>query len=124
MQYVDVVAGGAVWVSEPAGQGLDAELHHLRRHHARRARLVQRDRDEHRRGLRRRARSSSSPGRQHAVVPQASPPIPASCVLRIDQHGAMSDAVGVGAAVTLLGPGPAVVVSDTTTGQFDLVRLS
>ena len=24
VQYVDVVAGGAVWVSEPAGQGLDA----------------------------------------------------------------------------------------------------
>ena len=36
----------------------------------------------------------------------------------------MSGAVGVGAAVTLIGPGPAVVVSDTSTGQFDLVRLS
>ena len=24
VQYIDVVAGGAVWVSEPAGQGLDA----------------------------------------------------------------------------------------------------
>ena len=45
-----------------------------------------------------------------ASCPQASPPVPASCVLRIDQHGAMSDAVGVGAAVTLIGPGPAVVV--------------
>ena len=37
VQYLDVVAGGAVWVSEPAGQGLDAELHHLRRRHAARA---------------------------------------------------------------------------------------
>ena len=36
----------------------------------------------------------------------------------------MSDPVGVGSAVNLLGPGPAVVVSDTATGQFDLVRLS
>ena len=43
---------------------------------------------------------------------------------RIDPHGAVSDPVPVGAAVTLIGPGPAVVVSDTSTGQFDLVRLS
>ena len=26
VQYLDVVAGGAVWVSEPAGQGLDASF--------------------------------------------------------------------------------------------------
>ena len=45
-------------------------------------------------------------------------------MLRIDPQGAVSDPVGVGAAVTFLGPGPAVIVSDTTTGQFDLVRLS
>ena len=29
-----------------------------------------------------------------------------------------------GLDAVLLGPGPAVVVSDTATGQFDLVRLS
>ena len=49
---------------------------------------------------------------------------PSSCVLRIDQHGNVGDPVGVGAAVTLVGPVPSVVVSDTPTGQFDLVRLS
>jgi hypothetical protein len=49
---------------------------------------------------------------------------PTSCVFRIDQHGAVGDAVGVGSAVVLIGPGPAVIVSDTATGQFDLVRLS
>ena len=32
--------------------------------------------------------------------------------------------VGVGAAVTLLGPGPAVVAADTSTNQFELFRLS
>jgi hypothetical protein len=36
----------------------------------------------------------------------------------------VSDPVPVGAAVTLIGPGPAVVVADNSTGQFDLVRLS
>ena len=58
------------------------------------------------------------------ACPQASPPSPASCVLRIVPQGTVSDPVGVGAAVSLIGPGPAVVASDTTTGQFDLVRLS
>ena len=62
VQYVDVVAGGAVWVSEPAGQGLDATfttydaatLHH--------ARVVPGLGDEHRGGLqRRRAWRSSRP---------------------------------------------------------------
>ena len=60
----------------------------------------------------------------NAACPQASPTTPSSCVFRIDPQGAVSDPVGVGAAVTLLGPGPAVIVSDTTSGQFDLVRLS
>jgi hypothetical protein len=51
-------------------------------------------------------------------------PAPSSCVLRIDVHGAMSDAVGVGQAVLLTGPAPAVVTADTATSQFDLIRLS
>ena len=38
---------------------------------------------------------------------------PTACVFRIDVHGTLSDPVGVGSAVNLLGPGPAVVVSDT-----------
>jgi hypothetical protein len=32
--------------------------------------------------------------------------------------------LGVGSAVTLLGPDPAVIASDTSSGQFDLMRLS
>ena len=123
VQYVDVVAANTVWVSMPAGQGLDAQF---TTYDATTLGVV----------------GSYSGTVTSSVVdsaagplvlvgagdtpscPQASPPVPASCVLRIDQHGAMSNAVGVGAAVTLIGPGPAVVVSDTSTGQFDLVRLS
>ena len=123
VQYVDVAAAHAVWVSKPAGQGLDAEfttydgttLVVLGSYNGTVTSTV--------------VDSAAGPlvllpAGATASCPQASPPIPASCVLRIDQHGTMSDAVGVGAAVTLLGPGPAVVVSDTATGQFDLVRLS
>ena len=123
VQYVDVVAGGAVWVSQPAGQGLDAEFTTY---------------DTTTLGVLGSYSGSVTssvvetaagplvlvPAGNSASCPQASPPIPASCVLRIDPHGVMSDALGVGAAVTLIGPGPAVVVADTATGQFVLVRLS
>jgi hypothetical protein len=58
------------------------------------------------------------------ACPEASPSTPTSCVFNIVPQGTVSNPVGVGSAVTLLGPSPAVVVSDTTTGQFDLIRLS
>jgi hypothetical protein len=121
VQYVEVVAAGAVWVSEPAGQGLDALYTTYN------AQTL--------------ARVGSYNGSvTSSVVDAASGPLvlqpsagatacpgvqpPAACVLRINQTGATSDPVNVGAAVTLLGPQPAVIVSDTTTGQFDLVRLT
>ena len=123
VQYVDVVAADAVWVSMPAGQGLDARfttydtttLGVVGSYSGTVTSSV--------------VDSAAGPlalvqAGDTASCPQASPPVPASCVLRIDPHGTMSGAVGVGAAVALVGPGPAVVVSDTSTGQFDLVRLS
>ncbi len=123
VQYVDVVAGGAVWVSEPAGQGLDAEF---TTYDASTLAVL-----SSYSGLVTSSVVDSSagplvlePAGGTPTCPQTSPPSPASCVLRIDQHGTMSDAVGVGAAVTLIGPGPALVVSNTSTGQFDVVRLS
>ena len=64
------------------------------------------------------------PAGSNPACPQASPTAPSSCVFRLTPQGAASDPVGVGAAVTLLGPGPAVVASNTTSGQFDLIRLS
>jgi hypothetical protein len=121
VQYPDDVAGGLVWVSQPAGQGLDAQF---TTYDATSLAVV----------------GSYTGTVTASVVDTAAGPLvleqsgsspscpqntsPSSCVLRIDQHGNVSDPVGVGAAVTLVGPGPAVVVSDTTTGQFDVVRLS
>ena len=122
VQYVNAVAAGAVWVSEPAGQGLDAAyttydtgtLAAVGRYGGSVTSSV--------------ADTAAGPlvlePGGAAVCGQAAPASPASCVLRIDEHGATSDPVGVGAAVTLLGPAPAVIESDTSTGQFDLVRLS
>jgi len=123
VQYVEVVAGGAVWVSEPAGQGLDAgwttydvaTLHSLGSYNGTVTSMVV---DSAAGAL------QLEPAGDDPACPQGSPSTPSSCVFRISAQGALTDVVGVGAAVTLLGPGPAVVVSDTTTGQFDLVRLS
>jgi hypothetical protein len=123
VQYIDVVAGGAVWVSEPAGQGLDASyttydvatLHTLGSFNGTVTSAVV----DSAVGALVLEQAGTNP-----ACPQASPSTPSACVFRINLQGAATDAVGVGAAVTLLGPGPAVVVSDTTTGQFDLVRLS
>jgi hypothetical protein len=123
VQYIDVVAGGAVWVSEPAGQGLDASfstydaatLHLLGSFQGSVTSTV----------------VDSSAGAlvleaagNNPACPQASPSTPTSCVFNIVPQGSVSNAVGVGSAVTLLGPVPAVIVSDTTSGQFDLLRLS
>jgi hypothetical protein len=120
VQYVDSFAGGAVWASEPAGQGLDAQFATYD-------------------GSTLNALGSFGGTVGDIVVDtQAGPlvlvpagnaacpatPAPSSCVLRIDVQGAMSSGVGVGPAVQLIGPAPAVVVSDTATSQFDLVRLS
>jgi len=124
VQYVDVVADGAVWVDEPQGQGLDAQfatfdlstLAPIASYSGVVTSTV--------------VDSAAGPlvleeSYANQACPQPAPNQPStSCVSRIDAHGTTSDPVGVGAAVSLLGPGPAVVVSDTATGQFDLVRLS
>jgi hypothetical protein len=121
VQYVEVVAAGAVWVSEPAGQGLDAvyttyDAQTLARVGQYNGSVTSSVVDTASGPL------VLQPSSGAPACPGAQPP--AACVLRIDQHGATSDPVNVGAAVTLTGPQPAVIVSDTTTGQFDLVRLS
>jgi hypothetical protein len=122
VQYVNAAAGGAVWVSEPAGQGLDAgfstydatTLGPLGTFSGSVTDSV--------------VDTAAGPlvleAAGGASCPQAAPANPTSCVFRIDVHGAVSDPVGVGAAVMLLGPGPAVVAADTTTNQFQLFRLS
>jgi hypothetical protein len=123
VQYLDVVAGGSVWVSEPAGQGLDAsyttyDAATLRTLGTFTGSVTSTVVDSAAGAL------VLEPAGSNPACPQAAPSTPSSCVFRITPQGSATDAVGVGAAVTLLGPGPAVVVSDTTTGQFDLMRYS
>ena len=122
VQDIDTVAGGYVWVSEPAGQGLDASYTTYATSSLAQA-------------------GTFSGSVTNSVADTAAGPLvleqgangatacpqgtsPTSCVFRIDQQGTTTDPVPVGAAVSLLGPGPAVVASDTTTDQFELIRLS
>jgi hypothetical protein len=123
VQYLDVVAGGAVWISEPAGQGLDATdstydaatLHPIGSFQGSVTTVVV----DSTAGALALESSGSNP-----ACPQASPSTPTSCVFNIVAQGTASNAVGVGSAVTLIGPQPAVIASDTGTGQFDVLRLS
>jgi hypothetical protein len=123
VQYLVTTAGGAVWVNEPAGQGLDAQYTTYDA-----ATLAEIDSFS---GTVAAVVADTSGGPLVLDSTGAGPGCPASggaapsgCVQRVDVHGHYSDQLSVGAAVTLTGPAPAVVVSDTATGQFDLVRLS
>jgi hypothetical protein len=121
VQYVDVVAAGAVWVSEPAGQGLDAtyttyDAATLAKAGTYSGSVTSTVVDTAAGPL------VLEPAGSSSACPSTSTPV--SCVQRVTEQGTTSDPVGVGAAVTLIGPGPAVIASDTTTGQFDLIRLS
>ena len=123
VQDIDTVAGGYVWVSEPAGQGLDAGYTTYAATSLAEAGTFGGSVTDTV------ADTAAGPlvleqgATAGTTCPQgARPRRPASSAST--PHGTTTDPVPVGAAVTLLGPGPAVVASDTTTGQFDLVRLS
>jgi hypothetical protein len=124
VQYVETVAGGAVWVSEPAGQGLDARF---TPYDTRNLTAI-----GHYDGLVTDSVAETVAGplvlqsaaAGSAGCPQGQPSEPTACVFRLDLHGSVSDPAGVGAAIVLLGPQPAVVSSATATDQFELYRLS
>ena len=121
VQYVDTFAGGALWANEPAGQGLDAQFATYDGSTLNALGSFSGSVDETVADTQAGSLVLESSGNA-ANCP--STPAPSSCLLRIDVHGSLSDEVGVGQAVLLIGPAPAVVVADTTTSQFDLVRLS
>jgi hypothetical protein len=122
VQYLEAVAGGAVWVSQPTGQGLDAgfatfdvaTLNQLGSFSGTTTSSV--------------VETGAGPLVLQPAGSAACPPpagsAPPSCVLRIDVHGSTSDPLAVDTAALLLGPSPAVVAADTSTDQFQLVRLS
>jgi hypothetical protein len=120
---VNAVAGGLVWVIEPAGQGLDAELspysattlQPMGKYSGSVTELI--------------VDTSAGPlvltgPDGPGNCPQASANSSTSCVFRIAPTATLSDPTLVGSADALLGPDPAVVTASTTGTDLVLDRLS
>jgi hypothetical protein len=123
VQSVEFVGGGAVWVTEPAGQGLDTQFSTY---------------DDQ--SLRLLATFSGSTTEQFADTAtgvlatdppggQVSCPVPASgqltdCLYRVSTAGAAGASVPVGTALAVLGQDPVVIESNASSTELELVRVS
>ena len=120
---VAAVAGGLIWVSEPAGQGLDAQwspysattLQAMGSHSGS---VTEQIVDTSAGALV--LVGANGPGN----CPQGPTAASISCVFRISQTADLSFPTPVGTADQLLGPGPAVVTASTTTADLMLDRLT
>jgi hypothetical protein len=120
---VEAVAGGIVWVSEPAGQGLDTELNP---YNASTLQLM-----------------GKYPGSVTEQIvdtaagplvlvgpdgpggcPQGDSATSTSCVVRISPTASLTDPTTVGSADQLVGPAPAVVAEDPNSADLVVERLS
>jgi hypothetical protein len=122
VQYVDAVAGGTVWVDEPAGQGLDAT--YTTYDASTLAEVASFSGSVTTTVVDTSAGALALEPAGGATCPPPAANTPSSCVYRIDPQGAVANALGVGPAVLLIGPAPAVIASDTSTDQFALIRIS
>jgi hypothetical protein len=122
VQYVDAVAGGTVWVGKPAGQGLDAT--YTTYDGSTLAEVASFSGSVTTTVVDTSAGALALEPAGGATCPPSAANTPSSCVFRIDPQGAVANALGVGPAVLLIGPGPAVIASDTSTDQFALIRIS
>jgi hypothetical protein len=123
VQFVDAVAGGVVWVSEPAGQGLDTSF---AMYDESTLKLVATSHQ----GLvnEQIVNSTSGPlvlgfGDSPVECPQTSK-LSNACVYRISSKAVLSDATPVGSAFALLGPQPTVFTTIGTSSQLFLERLA
>jgi hypothetical protein len=123
VQYVTAVANGQVWVSEPAGQGLDTQFS---RYDATTLQLL---------GANSGTVSDSIVGTQAGTLvlsppagagncPQSSSSSSNSCVYRVTPTGDLADATSVGMAILLLGPQAVVVANGPTPTAFEMQRIS
>jgi hypothetical protein len=120
---VVAVAGGLVWVSVPAGQGLDAQLSpydavtlHAMGSYA--GSVAEQIVDTSAGALV--LVGANGPG----GCPQGPTAASISCVFRLSQTAELSDPTPVGTADVLVGPQPAVVTASTTSADLVVQRLS
>jgi hypothetical protein len=120
---IDAVAGGLVWVSDPAGQGLDAQLTPysattLQPMGSYSGSVTEQIVDTSAGPLV--LEGPDGPG----ACPQGTSVTSVSCVFRIAPTAALSDPTPVGSADQLVGRFPAVVTASTTTSDLVVDRLS
>lgn len=123
VQYLDEVADNDVWVGEPAGQGLDkqdtlydtSDLHQVGTYDGSGFQVI-----------------VGTTGGVLTLVgpegpgdcPQPTPQSANSCVYRVSSTRTMIDPTVVGAAITIVGPYPAVVASTPGSTSFEVERIS
>jgi hypothetical protein len=120
---VEAVAGGLVWVSEPAGQGLDTQLSPydattLQPMGTFSGSVTEQIVDTGAGPLV--LAGPDGPG----VCPQGGAATSSSCVFRLSPTAALTDPTSVGSAEQLLGPYPAVLSANSTTNDLVLERVS
>jgi hypothetical protein len=120
---VDAVAGGLVWVSIPAGQGLDAQLLPYSATTLEPMGNYTGSVTEQIVGTSAGALVLAGPDGPGAC-PQGVSVTSTSCVFRISAAAVLSDPTPVGTADQLVGPFPAVVTASATTNDLVVDRLS
>ncbi len=120
---VDAVAGGLVWVSDPAGQGLDTQLSPhdattLQPMGTFSGSVTEQIVDTGAGPLV--LAGPDGPG----VCPQGGAATSSSCVFRLSPSAALTDPTSVGSAEELLGPYPAVLSANAATNGLVLERVS
>jgi hypothetical protein len=120
---VDAVAGGLVWVSTPAGQGLDAQLSPY-------SAITLQPMGSYSGSVTEQIVDTSAGALVldgpdgPAACPQGTSVTATSCVFRLAQTAVLSDPTPVGSADQLVGPYPAVVTASTTGSNLVVDRLS
>ena len=123
VQNIDVVAGGEVWVGEPAGQGEDTQwttydattLAQVGQFSGNLSELIADTVGG--------ALVATSPNSQNPCTAQ-SPGYTSWCVSRINPQGVQSQPLGGKNVVDLLGPEPVEIASQGTSNQIDVYRIS
>lgn len=119
---VDAVAGGLVWVSTPAGQGLDAQLSPYSAITLQAMGTYSGSVSEQIVDTSAGALALSFDG--GGACPQGTSVTTTTCVFRLSPTAALTDPTPVGSADQLVGPYPEVVTASTTSANLVVDRLS
>jgi hypothetical protein len=123
VQNVYAVANGIVWVSEPAGQGLDTQFSTYDTSSLKLLGTYSGSVNEQIVDTLAGALALDFSGGS-ASCPQPQSPLSTACVFRISSSAQLTEPAPVGEAIQLLGPDPAVVSTNTADTAIQVDRLT